>query len=70
VINSIRHEREVRGLAPAISRSRISRAPSGRPGTSPSTGVWDLDAEGGLAIIMFTGLLTATGSFIVSVRKD
>lgn len=33
------------------------------------TAVWDLKAEGGLAIIMFTGLLTAAGTFIVSVRR-
>ena len=34
------------------------------------TAVWDLEAEAGPAIIMFTGLLTAAGTFIVSVRKD
>ena len=35
-----------------------------------ATAVWDLEAEASLAIIMFTGLLTAAGTFIVSVRKD
>ena len=34
------------------------------------TEVWHLESEGGLAIIMFTGLVTALGVFVVSVRKD
>lgn len=33
------------------------------------TAVWNTGAEASLAIIMFTGLLTAAGTFTVSVRR-
>lgn len=34
------------------------------------TAVWDLEAQASIAIILYAGLFTATGSFAVLVRRD